>query len=697
MFRINYLIALFFILTVAYNSHAEEKYEVIPGLEHPYLFFSKEDLPEIRQRMEKEPFLTRWNVFLKNADEVVKRPVVHNTLEGQKANARKYLENAGKVAFAYVITREEKYAKRAIEEAVAIVEGTIPTKEGEMVWYNPTSRAWNKGADLNTAELSYGLAMVYDWCYDVLTNEEKVKIKNALVTKGIKQYLHSIERENQDFWVGNTTSNWEGVVSGGMGLGALAIYNESEEARKAAGYAREAIPKFIDHVFLKDGGGHEGIMYARYGELFSLYFMMASQRLFEMDTEFLSKFNQKLAGYWDVYMLAPDYGYANFNNMNKNTFQGLWSQNHSVFGGPNSDINALMENFTPEGDPLLLWAADNGAPRYYWQGASPWYFLWRRGDAAPVRHDQKPPLQKSVLFREAGHAIWQSDNLWLAYNGGWISDRSHNNRDIGSFILVVNKERLVNDPGYGDGDAKHHSTVIINNEDQINGKAGKYLNFDSGKNFHYLATDLTDVYNPDHLNKFIRHFVMVNESYFVIVDEVQVKENASVEWRLQTRHKAVVVDNQHAHIIGENNQLYVINAADDTHTEIVAWEGKNGKLNTVSKKPVQSGNSHLIVSVLFPVAKVSIKQEEFPKILFLDGTLTISDGNKLNDKISFRRMGSRWILSGVNEEKNLTLSDGKNRSIIPYRNKENIDVKIENFPNWFLPISEKTNTIRNFN
>ena len=57
-----------------------------------------------------------------------------------------------------------------------------------------------------------------------------------------------------------------------MGLGALAIYNESEEARKAVDYAKKYISEFLNHVYLEDGGGHEGIMYSRYGQLFSLYF-----------------------------------------------------------------------------------------------------------------------------------------------------------------------------------------------------------------------------------------------------------------------------------------------------------------------------------------------------------------------------------------------------------------------------------------
>ena len=670
------IFVLFFVFSFSVGGQVSD----FPGKEHPYLFFSKEDLPEIRQRLTKEPFLTRWNIFVDNADEVV------NTETYNGSRARTYLENAGKTSFAYIITGEEKYADRAIAEAMAIADGFIPKENGEKVWYNPSFRNWNKGADLSTAEVTYALAMVYDWCYDAMSPDERTKIKDAIVEKGLKHYLHSIERDGQDFWVGNPVSNWAGVLSGGMGLGALAIYNESEEAFKAVEYAQKYVPEFLDHVFLQDGGGHEGTMYTRYGELFSLYFYLANQRLFGLDLEFLEQFNQKLSGYWDVYLYAPDQRYANFNNMGEHSFQGLWGENHGVMGGPSSDINALMENLAG-GDPLLLWAADNGAPRFYWEGASPWFFLWRREEPAPVAVNEKPKLQDAVLFRGAGHAIFQSDKLWLAYNGGWISNKSHNNRDIGSFVLVVDEERMVNDPGYGDGHAMNHSTIFFNGKDQIGGRAGEYLHFGSGENFHYLATDLTNVYEQSDLNRFIRHMLMVDGEYIVMLDEVKVKNGAEMEWRLQTRSEARAFGNGHAVINGEDHQMYVLHAADDAETEIIPWEGKNGKLNAISKKPAENKEEHLLVTVLFPVDKPVPEQNKIPVVAFHDGKLTVTDGNKNDDTIVFRKASGRWELESVNEEKNLSVPDGSERTIEPFR-KFDPEIDPNNLPAWFLPVKK---------
>ncbi len=670
------------------NVHSFSYRVDLKDIEHPYLFFSKQDIPAIKKRLEKEPFRKRWQIFIRNADQILKTsPRDYQTVSQEAGRARSHLENAGKTAFAYIVTTNEKYARRAIDEAMSIVSGIIPNETGDWVWYNPKHRNWNKGADLNTAEICYALAMVYDWCFDALSEPEKKKIRIALEEKGIRHYLHSIEGKRQDFWVDNAVSNWAGVLNGGVGLAALAIYNESEDARKAVAYAQTYIPRFLDHVFLTDGGGHEGIMYARYGELFALYFQMANQRLFGLDMDLLEKFNQKLAGYWDVYMQGPDMMYANFNNIGEHTFKGLWGNNHRISGGPNSDICALMETLAPGEDPLLLWAADNGAPRFYWNGASPFYFLWRSANQPPVPPENKPELQNAVLFRGAGHAIFKSDKLWLAYNGGWISNRSHNNRDLGSFVLTIDNERMIHDPGYGDGHPLNHSTITINGKEQIRGKQGEYLNFGSGRHFHYLASDLSNAYDNKELKKFIRHLLMVNGDFIVLMDEVKTNKNAETEWRLQTRNEAWVLNNPHALITGSSHNLYVLHASDEVNTQIKPWEGKNGKLNAISKNPLENTDNHLFVTVLLPAEKVYEVNSNIPAVVFNNGKLTVSDGESMNETIVFEKSNGRWVLKEVNEEKNLSVHNPNERSIQPFREMKP-KINPDDLPPWFLPITK---------
>jgi hypothetical protein len=138
---------------------------------------------------------------------------------------------------------------------------------------------------------------------------------------------------------------------------------------------------------------------------------------------------------------------------------------------------------------------------------------------------------------------------------------------------------------------------------------------------------------------------------------------------------------------GKNHQLFVINAADDTKAEIVPWEGKNGKLNAVSKKPVKTGSEHLIVTVLFPAKTVVYSPDKFPEASFDDGILKISDSKNIDDEITFQMQNGRWILKSVNREKDLSVPDGSDRTLNPFRKGNKTSVNIKKLPAWFMSVS----------
>lgn len=43
--------------------------------DHPFLFFSEQDIHLIRERINKEPFSPRWELLIKNADYIVDKPI----------------------------------------------------------------------------------------------------------------------------------------------------------------------------------------------------------------------------------------------------------------------------------------------------------------------------------------------------------------------------------------------------------------------------------------------------------------------------------------------------------------------------------------------------------------------------------------------------------------------------------------------
>lgn len=603
---------------------------------HPYLHFTARELPEIRARLKSPPFSKRWASIQAHANRCLSAAPAGGS---GMARTRASLGIAVNSAFAYTVTGDRKYAERALKEAFSLLEGPR--------WLEGAHARIVTGADLCTAEGSVACALVYDWTFDAMSPEERSKFRDLLVRKSLEPYLKSVAAK--DWWLSSPVSNWTGTVNGGCGLAALALHDEVPEAPRAAETAWTNVRKFIGDLYLEDGGAHEGPMYSR--NPFGFYFATAAARFYGGDGGLFDGLTRKLAGYWDIYMQGPDLRYANFNDMNEDCFAGLWGQDGRDEGGPSGELCALFESKVPGGDPLLLWGADNGGCFFSYHGASPFTILWRR-DAPPA--GPRPPLQDAVLFRGAGHAVWRSPTLWFAYNGGWISNQSHHNFDLGTFVLVVGQERLVNDPGYGKTDTAEHSTLVINGKDQVPASRGTYLKYGSGRSFHYLATDLTAASRD--LKKWTRHAVMVRGSYLVLLDDLAPAPGSEVEWRLQTRGKIDLVPaDRRAQVSGAKESLQVVCA----HPGDARVSQGKATLSFVSIRPGSPRPAEAIVAVLWP-------GKEPPKASFENGTLVLNHvGGR--ETLIFAPAGPYWMLQSVNGESATGIGPPRERTIRPFR------------------------------
>ncbi|MFO7957053.1 MAG: heparinase II/III family protein [Candidatus Brocadiia bacterium] len=621
---------------------------------HPYLFFSRDDVPALRARMQEEPFRTRWAQTLEYADSCLERGTP--SPDRVRRNSRNSLGVAGTTAFAYVVTGERRYGERAIEELEALLAAPA--------WNDP--RPGNQGTDLSVAELSVAGALVYDWCYDLMAPEQRRRVSAALVEKGLEPYFTSLT-EPHDWWVNNPVTNWTGVCNGGGGLLGLALYRESPRARQAAKAGWERTQKFLRSVILKDGGGHEGVMYWRYGVGFGCYVATAGTRFYGDDEGLFQTFVEKLAGYWDIYMQGPDMKYANFNNMNENTFDGLYGGETRTFqGGPRACMCALFESKVPGGDRLLLWGADNGADKFYWNDTSPFWFLWRR-EAPPA--GPKPELQDVVLFRGAGHAILSSPRLWMAYNGGWTSNKSHNNRDLGTFVLVAGEERFVNDPGYGASDTADHSTVLINGQGQPRDVRGDYRRFGKARGFAYFASDLSDCYPDTDMRRFVRHVVLVRGRYLVMLDDLGADGEAEFEWRLQSRKTPGETDAPRSvKLEGDEHDLHVIPASPAdaliaVNRQQIRTRHGSPPFSTVTVRPGSARDETVLVTVLYPTEKGG----PVPAVSAEQGGVLRVRSPEGEDVIVFARVEEGWTLHSVNGEDASVIGTGEERSLVPFR------------------------------
>jgi len=611
-----------------------------PPPAHPFLLLDKKSFPALKARLAKPPFAARWASLLATADSFCRTPVAGFE------KVRDAQGICGATAFAYVVTGKPEYAKRARDEALALLAAPA--------WHQP--KDWNKGAELPTAEASQACALVYDWCFDALTVAERATFKEALLAKSTRVYLESIEKL-KDSWVENAASNWCGVVHGGCGLAALALSGEGAEFQRAAALARTHVNDFLKANRLEDGEGLEGVMYARYGLLFAELFHAADLGVAgaaagaKVDAGVADDANAKLAGYWDVYLHGPDRKYANFNDMGEETFEGLHGDDpRQPEGGPSGELCALYESRVAGGDPLLLWAADQGGAPFFYEGNSPFWFLWRR-DAPPA--GKRPELQPAVLFRGAGDAVFRSPELWLALHAGFTSERGHEQRDLGTFVLVANGERFVCDPGYGAAATADHSTLVVDGKDQPVNVRAKWLRCGAGKSFQYGAVDLTEA--TPALRRWIRHVVVVRGSWVALFDEVA--GDGEVAWRLQTHMKVQRgSDGLSARIAGAKGSLAVVAAA-PADVELTTGAGATTWLQGRRKG---RGGATTFLTVLLPIAGGAAKAASAaPRVRWDRDVLTVGA-----DALRFKPGEG---LASVNDEPAAKVASAKERSLVPFR------------------------------
>lgn len=111
------------------------------------------------------------------------------------------------LATAWALTGEKRFAERATAELINAAG--FPD--------------WNPQHFLDTAELTLGMALAYDWLYEELTPEQRDQIAEAIIEKGLKPGFGP-----KTWWV-STTNNWNQVCHGGLIAGALAVADREPE------------------------------------------------------------------------------------------------------------------------------------------------------------------------------------------------------------------------------------------------------------------------------------------------------------------------------------------------------------------------------------------------------------------------------------------------------------------------------------
>jgi hypothetical protein len=496
-----------------------------PDNRHPRLIATADDFARIRSLLTSDENVARWFAQVKReADDLLPLPPKEYSkpdglrLDGTSAR------RVTTLAFAYQVTQDARYAERAWEELEYVASDAYPD--------------WSPQHFLDTATMTQGVALAYDWLYDALSEEQRTTVRESIVAKGLKPAV-PMYLDKSYWWVYNL-DNWNFVCNAGMALGALAIADEEEEL--AGLILREAF-KSIQYgltQYSPDGSAIEGPAYWEYGTMFLVYFLNALDTTFGHDFGFSDREGLAETPQYPIYIAGP-----------KGTF------NHSD-NGP-----ALVPG------RLLLWFAGKyGKPEYTWYHRFAernnavvglydliWYNPDTYGASEPAQLDRYFERPKAVTMR----SHWSDGyGSFVGFKGG-VNGAPHGDLDTGSFVFDALGVRWAEDlgsedynvPGYwqmGENGprwtyyrkrAEGHNTLVLNPsaepaqaETAVSDIAAMQFQREGGG---FAVADMTPAYR-EHAASATRAVALLDHRrQFLVQDEIEAKELSELYWFMHTR------------------------------------------------------------------------------------------------------------------------------------------------------------------
>jgi len=557
---ISFLLLLFF----SFNGYAQiSDQAVIP--QHPRLLLSQGQEESIKKLIASEQAWAVTNQsIMDDCAAMINMPLLKKIKKGKRLLevSRECLHRVFYLSYAYRVTRDTRYLKRA---------------EAEMVNVSGFDD-WNPSHFLDVGEMTMALAIGYDWLFDGISEESKKTISDAILKNGIEASMDP----QYNSWL-KVNYNWNQVCNSGIAYGALATYELHPAVSKAI--TERAIQSISIPMkeYSPDGVYNEGFGYWNYGTSYNVMFISALETVFNSDFGLLQIKGFKKTPYYIENMTGAtgqpfnyfDSGDGNGPNPSMYWFASrsddrslLWIEKSLLIGD-----QSAKDRFLPA---LMVWAKDVRLN----QITQPKNLMW-------VGQSQNPV----ALMRTS----WTDRNaLFVGIKGGSPS-LNHAHMDAGSFVFDADGERWAIDLGpqnYESLETKGvdlwnekqnsqrwqvfrynnlaHNTLAFNNKFQlVNGNAAIVSHSDA-PDFMNAVIDLSSIYK-DVAEKVHRGIAIVNKQYLLVRDEVQMRDTDMVlRWSMVTKAK-VTISNDHQAVLIQNGKHLQIKITGPSDLRIKTW------------------------------------------------------------------------------------------------------------------------------
>jgi hypothetical protein len=506
--------------------------------DHPRLLANEADFAQLRAALDDDPLRKQLaDAVIRQADSMHSVPPVERRLQGRRllGQSRRCVKRVVTLAMAYQLTGDRRYVDRCRQEMSAAARFSD----------------WNPSHFLDVAEMTFALAIGYDWLHGELDSSSREEIRTAIVDKGVSLPFETRHKG----WV-KASNNWGQVCHGGLTAGALAVLEDKPDL------AARTVHNAVHHVtrsmgaFAPRGGYPEGPGYWAYG----------------------TGYNVLLIGVLES-VLGSDFGLSKAPGFDQ-TGQYL-----SLVGGPSGEFFNYADGGSGRSvQPALFWFAFR-FDRPDWllgerdrlvdligrmkasDSASdgsrllPLALLWMNGRYEPTR--VRMPLN---WFSQGETPITVHRSSWTDPQATFVGlkagspSASHGQMDIGSFVLDADGVRWALDLGaegyhgiesrgmnlwsraqqsdrwtiFRQSNAGHNTLVIDGQLQQASGE-GHIVGFSDEPERPFSIVDMSSVYRGQ--AESVQRGIMLLESREVLIqDELSGLEPGSrVRWGMITR------------------------------------------------------------------------------------------------------------------------------------------------------------------
>ncbi|TBL78247.1 DUF4962 domain-containing protein [Paenibacillus thalictri] len=602
--------------------------------EHPRLWLQAAELDTFRSKIKEDPEGSGWSAFYERSV----KPWIERELmpEPQRYPNNKRVAKLWRQM--YIDCQETLYAIRHLSVAGVILQDEMLLERAKtwllhvLTWETEgtTSRDYNDEASFRIAG---AVAWGYDWLYPTLTAEEREQVRANLLRRTEQIAFHVIERSkiHQVPFDSHAVRSLSSVLV----PCCIAMFGEEPKAREWLDYTLEYYSGLYSPWGGSDGGWAEGPMYWTTGMAFVTEAMNLLKKYTAINF-YERPFFKKTADF-PLYCFSPDTIRCSFGDQ-------------STLGDPVS----LKTGFNVR---QFAGVTGNGWHQWYYERVKEtdtdsemkfynygwWDFrfdeMMYRNDFPAIQAVEPSDIEKVKWFRDIGWVAFHAnmhkpeDHIMLLIKSSPYGSISHSHGDQNGFLLHAFGEPLAIESGHyvAFGSTMHmnwRKTTRSTNNILIDG-LGQYAGTNKVLNmaakgvveqvasydaYTYSRCNATAAYQEHvpYLSRYVREIYFFNQSYIVIVDQIDLSQPGKIDWLLHTPNR-MKLDGQTFKLRGQKAGLdgrFVYSSSGDltlsqtdefTGVDPVEIEGlpREWHLNAATRE----ARSHRIATLLVPIRK----------------------------------------------------------------------------------------------